>query len=143
MKQILIWNVGKVHQWTRALPKNLAFVTLFVGDRLSCVDEGVALEVDGEVVGLATIAPKGEMMSEEPTIVALYVRHEFRRHGYGRDLMIAAIDRCRERGLVPVRVDLLSTPAQKIVENLPEEYRQDLRVFDMTLGGTTDLILLN
>jgi len=56
---------------------------LFGGERLSVCDEGVALKFEGQVVGLATIAPEGEATSNvaeaqsgTPTIVGLYVRPE-------------------------------------------------------------------
>lgn len=70
------------------------------------------------------------MRSGEPTIVAVYVRHEYRSRGYGNELLIAAINRCRERGLVPVRIDVMTTPVKKIIEHLPEDYRRDLHVVD-------------
>jgi len=115
---------------------------LFAGDRLSCIDEAVGLEADGEVVGVATIAPRGEQMSGKPTIVAIYVRPKFRRKGLGRTLLMAAIDRCRERGLVPVRMDALTTPALCAAQNLPEDYRQDLRLVDASIGGALDAMFL-
>lgn len=130
-----------VHRYVRL--DTMAAATLFAGDRLSCVDEGVAIDSNlGQEVGIATIAPKGEQSSGQPTIVAIFVRHEFRKGGYGKELMMVTIDRCRERNLVPAKIDALTTPAVRICEHLPDDYKADVRVFDMSMGGLMDMILL-
>lgn len=137
-----IWGTGQVRWVDEEIPHGFLQAILFGGDRLSCVDEAVAIENNDTVVGIATIAPEGEQMSGEPTIVGLYVRPEHRGKGAGMALLLAAIDRCRERGLVPVRVDALTTPVLRIAEKLPEEYRRDLRVSDHTLGGAFNSMFL-
>lgn len=145
-KRIRIFTKSEVWQWVMAKtnPATPAIATLFGGDRLACCDEGVALEVDDEIVGLATIAPSGEFgAGGQPTIVACYVRHEFRGQGYGYEIMTAAIDRMRERGLQkPYRADATSSPGLRVCQGLPEDYRADLQIHDMSLGGLTDLVML-
>ena len=124
-------------------PATPAIVCLFGGDRLSCIDEGIVFALDGDVVGLGTIAPEGEMRDGQPTIVGLYVRHEYRGRGYGRKIMLATIDRMRERGLVlPYRVDATSSHGFFACQGLPEEYRQDLDLRDMSMKGTLDMIMM-
>ncbi len=124
-------------------PGTMAIGCLFGGDRLSCIDEGIVFELGGDVIGLATIAPQGEMREGQPTIVALYVRHEYRRHGYGRRYMLATIYRMRERGLQkPYRVDATSSPGFRSCQDLPEEYEADLDVHDMSMGGALDMMML-
>ena len=109
----------------------------FVGDRISCLDEVVGLEEDGQIVGVATIAPEGEMRDGQPTIVALYVLPEFRRKGYGRILLEAAINRCIERGFEKIRVDAMSVYAMRIINSLPTHLRDALDV--RNLGDVTNL----
>ena len=138
----VILNKEALRDFIRTLKPSMAVGTLLSGDRFSCVDEAVGVEADGQIVGVATIAPNGEEASGEPTIVAIYVCHEYRGRGLGRELMIGAVDRCRERGLVPVRVDALSTSALRIAQTLPPEYKSDIKLFDLTMGGMTDDLLL-
>ena len=116
---------------------------LFGGDRFSCIDEAVALEVDGEIVGLATIAPNGEQSSGQPTIVGVFVRHQFRGKRYAYPIMMAAIDRMRERGLSrPYLVDAMSSPMFRVCQGLPDEYRADLEVRDLSMSGMLDIVML-
>jgi len=124
-------------------PGTPAIGCLFGGDRLSCIDEGVDLEIQGEIVGLATIAPEGEMHEGQPTIVALYVRHQFRGQGYGRKILMATIDRMRERGLSkPFRADATSSPGFRACQGLSEDYQAVLEVNDMSMGGALDIMML-
>mgnify|MGYP001609444789 CR=1 FL=1 len=134
---VLIFDSGKFN------PATPAIGCLFGGDRFGCIDEAVVLEVDGEIVGLATIAPRGEERSGQPTIVGLYARHEWRGNGYGYRLMMAAIDRMRERGLPkPYRADAISSPGFRVCQGLPEEYQVDLDICDMSMDGMLDIVML-
>lgn len=133
----LVFDSGKFNPGTSAIG------CLFGGDRFSCIDEAVCLEVDGEIVGLATIAPRGEELSGQPTIVGLYVRHQFRGNGYSYRIMMAAIDRMRERGLTkPFRADATSSPGFRACQGLPEDYKADLEIHDMSMGGMLDMVML-
>ena len=110
---------------------NLAVALLLKGDRISCCDEGVVAEQNGKLVGVATIAPHGEMSSGQPTIVALYVIPEARRHGYGQQILQATIKRCQERGFEKIKIDSTSSHIPKIISTLPEDMRSALDVNDM------------
>jgi len=111
---------------------------LFAGDRFSCCDQGVGAFVDGQLVGIATIASEGETYDGTPTIVGLFVSPEHRCRGIGTALMRAAIEQCRERGFSGVRVDVMSTGAKKAIERLPEDLRALLDVHD--LGAMLDCL---
>lgn len=129
--------------WASELTPSPVVAILLAGDRLSCVDEAVAVEADGEVVGVATIAPEGEQGSGEATIVAVFVKKEWRGRGLGRQLFEDAIRRCAERQLVPVRLDVLSSKARQIIETLPEELVRLIKVYDLATltKGAMDYIL--
>lgn len=133
----VVFGSGKFNHGTPAVG------CLFGGDRLSCIDEGIIFELCGDVVGLATIAPEGEMQEGQATIVGLYVRYAYRGQGYGRKIMLATIDRMRERGLrKPYRVDATSSPGFRACQGLPAEYKADIDVRDMSMGGMLDIMML-
>ena len=136
--------LAMVRGWISSLHQSkpsVALGTLLAGDRISCVDEAVIAKIGDEIVGISTIAPKGEQMSGEPTIVATYVLHEYRGRGIGALLLEAAIDRMIERGLTPIRADILNTKVFGIIDRLPEEKRNLLKVVDMTMGGMSDFVM--
>ncbi len=137
--EVEVWVFDNPH----VNPATMAIACLFGGDRFSCIDEAVGLEVGGEIVGLASIAPEGEMREGKPTIVGLYVRHPFRRAGYGKAIMMATIDRMRERGLSkPYRADATSTLGLRACKSLPEDYKADLEFHDMSMSGALDIVML-
>ncbi len=102
-----------------------------VGDRFSCIDEAVAVGSE-MIIGIATIASEGEQMSGEPTIVAVFIQPPFRGQGYGEQVFCAAVARCRERGLVPVRFDAIDLREAELVRQLPEECWNDVSLHDMS-----------
>jgi len=116
--------------WVSRLPHSFVVASLLGGDRLSCCDEAVGIEVEGEVVAVATIAPCGEICSGEPTIVGVYCLPSHRRHGYGRAAFVAAIKRCRERGFARVCVDSMSAGMRRIIDGLDENDRAYLHITD-------------
>ena len=134
MKQLVSWT-------NRHVPPGMIKAILFVGDRILCCDEAMGLDVDGEVVGVATIAPLGEENSGQPDIVGLYVRPKFRRQGYSLQLLESALARCEERGLpLPVKVVVLSGRLLDGINNrLDPVVRQKLDVRDMTSLAMFDL----
>ena len=67
-RDVLVEKVRQLHE-----KPNIAVALLLGGDRISCCDEGVIAEQEKKLVGVATIAPEGEEMSCQPTVVALYV----------------------------------------------------------------------
>jgi len=106
---------------------------LFGGDRGLCCDEVVVVEIDGNIVSMASIAPKGEDQSSSmPTIVGLYTLPKYRKNGFGKDVLQRAIERCIERGFERIRIDAMTTGAMKTISSLPEELKPHLEVWDMS-----------
>jgi len=135
---VKVFNKLALSDWIRSLKTTAVIALLLGGDRLYCCDEGVAVEIDGEIVAMATIAPHGEDRSGQPTIVAVYVPPEFRGQGYSKPLMEAVVKRCEERGFSEVRVDVMSSYMMKTINSLPNELRAVLDIHD--LGALMDLI---
>lgn len=106
---------------------NLVRGLLFAGDRLSVCDEAIALKKGTKVIGLATIAPKGERTGE-PTIVGLYIQPQERRKGFGTLVLERTIKRGEERGFGRLRIDVMSGWVMKIIDKLPEELRRKLDI---------------
>src|SRR3989344_5256189 len=82
---------------------SLAVITIG-GDRIQCCDEGVVAKAGNTIVGMSTIAPKGESGDGPPEIVGTYVLNSQRGEGVGKELLLRAIARCKERNLVPVHM---------------------------------------
>ena len=142
--KVRILNHSELSEFVRSLitsgsPIDPVVPMILGGDRLSCCDEAVAVEVDGVIVGVATIAPQGEMNSGEPTIVGNYVLRKHRSKGLGTKLMAAAVERCRARGFSKVRVDVMSTHEMKIIEALPDDLKSMLDVQDH--GAILDMFI--
>ena len=110
----------------------LLAMVLFAGDRLSCCDEGVAaIGQDGQILGLVTIAPLGEMMEGCPTIVAVAVSSHTRRQGIAKQLFVKAVQRMQERGLsLPYRVDTITKMGKGLVASLGDDTKVCLQVVD-------------
>ena len=128
---ILIEKIRQLHE-----RPNVAVAILLGGDRIACCDEGVIAEQENKLIGVATIAPEGEEMSGQPTIVALYVVTEFRGKGYGGQILRKAVERCVERGFDKVRMDVMSSNAKKITDKLPKELQEKIDMHD--LGNIMD-----
>ncbi|GEM_PF-5773596 len=111
------------------------FPILFCGDRLSCCDEAAIAEVNEKIAALATIAPEGEMEEGRPTIVGLYTVRLFRRRGFGKAVLEAAVRRCLSRGFSHIRVDAISPNAMKTIQSLSEELQAELTVSDQSMFG--------
>ncbi len=107
----------------------LAIVTMG-GDRHLCCDEAVSAYDRGDLVGAATIAPKGESGADMPEVVGLFVLEKWRRQGVGRELLLRALARCRDRSLVPLRLNVLSRAASSLVKGLPPDALVDVTVDD-------------
>lgn len=130
-RNILIEKISQLHE-----KPNVAVALLLAGDRISCCDEGVIMEKEAKLVGVATIAPEGEEQSGQPTIVGLYVVPEHRGQGYGSQILRRAIERCIERGFDKIRMDVMSSNASKIIEKLPDEIKEKIDVHN--LGNIMD-----
>ena len=110
---------------------DMAIMLLLAGDRISCCDEGVIMEEKGNLIGVATIAPRGEGESGQPTIVGLYVAPKYRSKGYGSQILQKTIERCLERGFENIRMDVMSSNATKIINKLPKDVQDKLDVHDL------------
>jgi len=88
---------------------------LFGGDRVFYCDEGVVAKIDGQPVGLASIAPKEESGQGPPEVVAVYVAPPQRRKGVGLTLLCRAAERLQERKLVPFSVTGVTVEGKGLV----------------------------
>jgi GNAT superfamily N-acetyltransferase len=117
------------------IPHGIIRGILFSGDRFSCCDEAVVFGENGKFVGMQPSPPHGEYFDGTPDIVGLYVAPEFRRQGYGLQLLTAAIERCLERGLpTPVRITTISSNVVRLCNRLPEDIKSKVWVIDTSLG---------
>jgi len=130
-RDILIEKIRQLHE-----KPNIAIGLLLSDDRLFCCDEGVIAEQESRLIGVATIAPKGEEMSGQPTIVGLYVVPEYRGRGIGSRILQRAVERCIERGFNKIRMDVMSSNAMKIIEKLPDKLKNKIDIHD--LGNIMD-----
>lgn len=133
MTEIIGWE--EAGNWAservRAFPaEGMLLMLLFGGDRLACCDEATVAYSKGEIVAIATIAPRGEELSVgKPAIVGVYVVPEQRRKGLGSEVLVSAIRRCVERGLPSsVQIDILSSGMRATVASLPADIRQLVEV---------------
>lgn len=116
---------------------------LFGGERRTCIDEGAVFDLDGDIIGLATIAPEGEMHEGQPTIVGWYVRHQHRGQNWGSQILGAAIGRMRERGLTPpYKIDVTSAVGMRALARLDADLKQHLEINDLSMGGALDPLML-
>ncbi len=69
---------------------------------LKCMIDGysVVAELDGEIVGHATIAP----LNDREVSLCVYVRKGYRGRGIGTMLVSYLIERCREMGFESIRI---------------------------------------
>lgn len=151
--QLEIIDRTKLLDFIGKLPKNDFMVSfLLKGDRIRGCDEGVIMTQQDKPIGVATIAPYGEeadvslinfrkrlekegvkdlnkLQTEgEPTIVGLYVVPEERKKGYGRKILIRAVERCIKRGFEKIRTDVTTPEGEKTVQSLPDDIKSKLDV---------------
>jgi len=109
-----------------------ALAIIVIGGERSVVCDEAIVFADDALIGMATIAQKGESGSGEPTIVGVYVRPADRKRGYGTLLLEAAVRRCRERGFERVRIDTLTKGGKKIVRKLSPELLAHIDLHDQS-----------
>lgn len=144
MAHIKVVPKADAAEWVHSLHStrpSMAVALLLGGDRWSCIDEVALANVDGEIVGIATIAPNGEEMSGTPTIVAIYVAHGSRSSGIGCELLEAAVDYMLSKGLEPIRIDVMNSKVSRLIDRLSTEKRQRISVVDSSMGGMMDAML--
>lgn len=134
---------AEVHKNLQSNTSTLAMLTLFGGDRLLCCDEGLGLFDDQDrMIGMATIAPKGESYKGIPTIVGIWVHPKYRKKGNGKILFEATIRRCLKRGFNQIRVDLLSRGSRALCDSLLEDLLQMLEINDQSGSRISDALEL-
>lgn len=159
MCEVVEWMEGLLRQ---SHISSIKLISLLGGDRASCCDEAAVIKDCSQIVAVSSIAPFGEgrnpglekMAREpgrkrmgkrlglgkpgEPTIVGVFVLPEYRRKGMGYQVLEAAIRRCIERSLVPIRIDSMSAGIMRAIDRLPEELHQHLQVNDQ--GDVMDMM---
>lgn len=122
--------------------QGMAVALLLGGQRWACCTHAALATIGGNPVGIATISPRGESNTGEPTVVGMYVLREHRREGIGAKLLAAAVRWLRD--LVPgqpVRLDILHSAVWLMVERLPPELRELVDATDQMPGGVMDAAL--
>lgn len=109
----------------RALPPSPIVSLLFKGSVLACCDEVVGLFLKDRIIGIASIAPKGEDRQSDPAIQALYMHPDFRKQGYGKMLGKAVFARCIQRGFTNVCADVLASGIINIIKHAPGHFTDD------------------
>ena len=129
MEKIVVLSKEEIIEFVKNLHPNPVVGVLLAGDRLLCVTEAVGIEIEGKMIGIATIAEEGELYSGDPTLVALYIKPEHRQKGYGKKLLKEAISYAKKK-FPYLRVDILSSKVKKMIQSLPEEDKKFLKIFD-------------
>lgn len=114
-------------------PLTIVAVSGLGGERHTCCDEAVVAWAGDIPAGIATIAPQGESGAGQAEIVGLFVLEEWRGSIWvAGELLARAVRRCRERGVVPVRFEALSSLESAAADNLPPEEAVYVEVTDMS-----------
>ncbi len=122
-RNILLEKIRKLSE-----NSNPALMLLFGRDRISCCDEGIIMQENQNIIGIATISPNGEGDTGQPTIVGLYVFPKYRRMGYGSQILQKTIERCTARGFARIRMDVMSMNIAEIIKKLPKDIQNKLDV---------------
>jgi GNAT superfamily N-acetyltransferase len=124
----------EAEEWIATLPPSIAVGILLSGERWLCVDHVVAAAAkdQGTIVGLATIASRGESGDDLPTIVALYVDPNHRGKGVGTMLLQGAVAFMLAHKMVPIKVDVLNPKVARIIDRLPEAFRKHMKINNLS-----------
>lgn len=115
-------------------PTVLMAVTLFGGDRWSCVRD-VALALDRtQPVGIATLAPTDELGNNGPHIIGVWVDPAYRRQGIGATLLRALRDRSLNRYNKVATVVAITQPGLALARHV-EGGTGMLTVVPAVIGG--------
>jgi GNAT superfamily N-acetyltransferase len=116
-----------------SLPITPMVAILFGGDRLACADWGVLARVEDTVVGLASVADRGEMNSGTPTLIGVLVLPGWRRLGIGSALLRAVVAVAGQRQLLPLLYEAL-TPSGLALARASGCGPEALAVRDLSTG---------
>lgn len=109
-------------------------IILLYGDRISCCDEAAIVRTkNGDLVGIATISQIGQFFDGKPEIVGFYIQPRFRGKKISKPLLEKTINRCFERNLKPIYITVLSSRLIRVIEKLPAEMKESLKVDDQTI----------
>ena len=117
-------NIKTITKWIKTLPKSLDVGILFGGDRLNCITHFVVAKIFWKIVGIVTIAREGENKSGIPTIIAIYVKKEWRRKGIGTKLFHQTIEYMIKEKMVPIEITVFTTPVSKIIDALDDNKKK-------------------
>jgi GNAT superfamily N-acetyltransferase len=81
------------------------------------------------------------MGSGKPTIVALYVLPEWRQKGVGAKLLADTIDYMIANDMSPIKMDVMSSKAMRIIDSISSDVRNKIEINDQTMGGAMDGML--
>ena len=127
---VKITSPAEIKPWLekRLAGGNALLYNLFGAEKLACCEEILlATHAKGEIVGLVALSAKGGA-GEGPEIVGVYVEPTWRRLGIGRALLIQAVEHMAERGLAPVRLNLLNQAIARVYDTLPESVKEKIVV---------------
>lgn len=114
------------------LKPSLIIGMLFAGDRMSCCDEAVVMKSSaGELLGWATLAPRGEERNGNPTIVGVYIVPSARGKGFALPLLRATLERGQARGFRKMKIEVFSERLARVIEKLSVEEKAYLDVIVM------------
>lgn len=98
--------------------------------------EMLAWEAEGEVVGMISILEQFSITEPRYALVtAVVVDERHRGQGIGQELLTAAQDWCRERGLLRMRLraNVIRAEAHRLYERFGFVAKKDQRVFDLAI----------
>ena len=105
--------------------------TLRTAKRWSDARQTVA-HLKQKILGIAVIAPHGELGSGNPTITSIYVAREHRMQGIGTKLLTTAVTYMIDQNLIPIRIDAITPYITKMVQRLPQEKQKYIALYDFS-----------
>jgi len=117
----------------RAGQQILEAVIVIGGERAWVCDEAIVARTDsGELVGMSTIAPRGESGVGVTEIVGVFVLTSHQRQGIGYELLRRALERCVARGFTAVRLTAVSRAGSALVSKRPSDLPITVEVLDFS-----------
>lgn len=109
-------------------------VTILISEqRLSACDIGILISQEEYPVSLAMIMTRSIQYSAEPEIAVLYTIPSFRGKGFGKLLLIHALDICQQIGYPTIHINASSRGTAIICNNLSPDLKKMLHIHDSGL----------